>query len=188
MLHPTFPFKSERLIYRPVEAGDKQWLFDLRQDEAQMRYVPFGGESWEEMDEVVRKRMSLTKLEAPGDGIMCMTIDKASGARAGEVMLRWPKELEGTGEVGFILHPDYQGKGFAHEGAQQMLRLGFEGAGFERMIGICDPANTASKGLLLRLGMAEDVALRDQMFEGEEREGSVVCAMLAETWRAQPGS
>lgn len=188
MLHTTFPFESKRLTYRPYEAGDKAWLFHMRQDEAQMRYVPFGGETWDEMDAVMERRMALTKIERPGDGIMCVMVEKQSGARVGEVMLRHFTVADETGEVGYVLHPDFQGRGYATEGAKEMLRLGFEGAGFHRMIGICDAENAASRRTLLRLGMREEALHREAVKADDGWRDQVVCAILAEEWRAGAGA
>ncbi len=182
MLHPSFPFESERLIYRPYEDGDLGWLRELRLDEERMRFVPFGGETEDEILEVLARRKTHTRIEGPGDGIMCVMMEKETRAPVGEVMLRYPQGFQDTGEVGFILRRGFEGKGFATEGALEMMRLGFDEAGFHRIIGICDGENTASMAVLQRLGMVQEGLLRKSSKKNDEWRDQALFAALAQDW------
>jgi len=185
MLHPTFPLETERLIYRPYRRSDLNWLVEIRGREDLMQYVPFGGQNPEEMEEVLEKRMEMTAIDAPGDMIMCLMEEKATGALVGEIMLRYPADLPQTGEIGFILHSDFHGKGYAFEGAMLMMRLGFEKAGFHRVIAITDGKNTSCRTLLKRLGMREEAYFRKASYFKGAWHDNVVAAMLAEEWQAR---
>ena len=44
-------------------------------------------------------------------------------------MLFWLSQIHQQGEIGFIFHPAFQGRGLATEAAGAMLRLGFDGLG-----------------------------------------------------------
>lgn len=55
-------------------------------------------------------------------------------------------------EIGYILHPDYWGRGLAREALEAVIRIGFEVGGIEEIIADVDPRNAASLGLLERLG------------------------------------
>jgi RimJ/RimL family protein N-acetyltransferase len=63
--------------------------------------------------------------------------------------------LPDTGEIeiGWWLALAWWGRGLATEAARVALRDGFERAGFERIVAIAQPANTASIGIMRKLGM-----------------------------------
>ena len=56
-------------------------------------------------------------------------------------------------EIGWWLARACWGRGLATEAARAALRDGFERVGLERIVAIAQPANTASIGIMRRLGM-----------------------------------
>ena len=89
------------------------------------------------------------------------------------------------GELGFVVHPDHQGKGYGAEAARLMLQMGFERLGFHRIVGQCDPRNAASTALMERLGMRREAhLLQNQLVKGEWVD-TLVYAILASEWRAR---
>jgi RimJ/RimL family protein N-acetyltransferase len=61
----------------------------------------------------------------------------------------------GEVEVGWHLHPDYQGRGFATEAAAALLAAAAQ-AGMPRVLALTDPDNQASQAVAGRLGMADE--------------------------------
>jgi RimJ/RimL family protein N-acetyltransferase len=59
-------------------------------------------------------------------------------------------------EIGWWLARAWWGRGLATEAARAALRDGFERVGLERIVSIAQPANTASIGIMRKLGMASD--------------------------------
>ena len=105
------------------------------------------------------------------------------GEFVGELTLMLHSVTDRQGELGFILRRSQHGQGFAAEAAQAVLRLGFEWLGLHRMIGQCDPANTASANLMRKLGMRQEAHLREfEIFKGEWGD-LLVFAMLEDEWR-----
>ena len=86
------------------------------------------------------------------------------------------------GELGFVLHPDHQGKGYATEAGLALLHVGFEQVGFHRIVGRLDARNTASSAVLTRLGMRHEALLRENEFVKGEWCDEAVYAMLASEW------
>ena len=58
-------------------------------------------------------------------------------------------------EIGFILHPDHWGQGFAREALEAVLDRAFAVHGLDRVVADVDPRNAASLHLLSGLGFAE---------------------------------
>ncbi len=56
-------------------------------------------------------------------------------------------------EIGWWLARAWWGRGLATEAARAVLRDGFERVGLERMVAIAQPANTASIGIMRKLGL-----------------------------------
>ena len=62
----------------------------------------------------------------------------------GDLTLNVRSEEHRGGELGFIVHPRHQGKGYATEAARALLRWAFEEVGFHRVYGRTEPRNEAS--------------------------------------------
>ena len=74
----------------------------------------------------------------------------------------------GFPEIGFILHPDFWGRGFAREALEVVLARGFAVHALDHVIADVDPRNAASLGLLARLGFHETArAQRTWQVDGE---------------------
>jgi RimJ/RimL family protein N-acetyltransferase len=86
------------------------------------------------------------------------------------------------GEIGYIVHPDFQGRGLATEGARAMLQIGFETMGMHRIIARIDARNAGSARVLSRLGMRrEALLLQNEWFKGEWGDEADY-AMLESEW------
>lgn len=77
-------------------------------------------------------------------------------------------------EVGWHLHPDSWGKGYATEAARAVLAREFS-AGTGEIYAVVSPGNEASMAVCRRLGMAH-VGRRDDWYGGEELETFVLAA------------
>ncbi|MET0323330.1 MAG: GNAT family N-acetyltransferase [Duganella sp.] len=56
-------------------------------------------------------------------------------------------------DIGYAIRPDYFGQGYTFEAAQAVLALARDTLGIERVLAITAPGNTASIGLLHKLGL-----------------------------------
>lgn len=58
------------------------------------------------------------------------------------------------GELGWLLLPEYHGRGYATEAAQALMRWGHAHLGVSHFIAHCDAENLASQSVMKKLGMA----------------------------------
>jgi RimJ/RimL family protein N-acetyltransferase len=65
-----------------------------------------------------------------------------------------PEELQGAVQVGWTLRADFWGQGYAREAAEAALGIAFERLALPRVYAQTSERNTASWGLMKRLGMA----------------------------------
>jgi RimJ/RimL family protein N-acetyltransferase len=59
-------------------------------------------------------------------------------------------------EVGWRLHPDQWGQGYATEAASASLRFGFDEADLEEIVAFTTTLNTRSQAVMERIGMVHD--------------------------------
>lgn len=59
---------------------------------------------------------------------------------------------KGEAEIGYLMMPEYWGKGYGNEMAKTLISIGKEVNEIHNLIAIIDPENTASKRILLKQG------------------------------------
>ena len=92
---------------------------------------------------------------------------------------------QGMMEVGWRLREDAWGQGYAREAAAAALAIAFDQFGADDVIALTVAGNTASWGLMLRLGMERRPALDfDNSDFDPENPRIIVHAIARDTWRA----
>jgi RimJ/RimL family protein N-acetyltransferase len=181
----TFPLATDRVHLRPYTPEDLDPLYDMFRREDVCRYL-----RWEPMDldaarTLLERRLKQGQIGAPGEGLLVAAEERSTGRMIGEFMLQVTDEEHHQGEIGWSLHPDAHGKGYATEGARELLRLGFEEVGLHRIAAEGDPRNAASLRVMERLGMRREAHFRENEYLKGEWTDAVVFAILASEWRDQ---
>jgi RimJ/RimL family protein N-acetyltransferase len=184
MLGTTFPITTSRLTLRTYEPGDLAFLHSMFGREDVCRYLPWPPMDLDQARAKLDQRVDQTHLDADGDPLVLVAEDSDTRRPVGEFMLRLKSVESRQGEVGWSLHPDAQGRGYATEGARETLRLGFDELGLHRIVAGCDPRNTGSMRVMDRLGMRREAEFVDYEFLKGEWVGELVYAMLESEWRA----
>ena len=184
MLEQASPLRTTRMTLRKYEAGDFEGLYDLFGREDVCRYLPFGPLDIDQARAKLEQRIGQAGIAADGDGLMLVALDTATSRMLGEFMLRLNNAQSREGEVGWSIHPDFQGHGLATEGAGEMLRLGFERLELHRIVATCDPRNVASIRVMERLGMRREAVFVESEFLKGEWADEMVYAMLESEWRS----
>jgi RimJ/RimL family protein N-acetyltransferase len=94
-------------------------------------------------------------------------------------------------EIGWRLHPDYWGSGYATEAALASLRIGLEDAGLDEIVAFTTTVNTRSQAVMTRIGMWHDVAGdfdHPSVPEGSPLRRHVLYRALASSWSVPPSS
>jgi RimJ/RimL family protein N-acetyltransferase len=186
MLEPRYPLMTPRLLLRPYTMNDLEALYDLQSRPEVTRYLYFGSRDREQARVALHTKIAATALKEEGDSLLPAVVHRETGAVIGDVMLRWTSREHRQGEIGYILHPDHHGHGYATEAAEVMLRLGFEELGLHRVVGRLDGRNGASARVLERLGMRREAHFVQNEFVKGEWTDEIVYAMLQEQWRLRP--
>ncbi len=184
MYTPAYPLETARLVIRPVTDADLEDLFAYHQLPPVVAYLPWTVQTREGVREVIEKRKTTVYLDKEGDTLALGVALRETNRLIGEVFLFWRSEPNQQGELGFVFHPDFHGRGYAREAAERMLAVGFADMGWHRIFGGCDSRNTASARLLERLGMRREAHfIGNQLFKGEWNE-QLIYALLRDEWLA----
>jgi RimJ/RimL family protein N-acetyltransferase len=185
VLRPAYPLDTARLQLRPFSPGDLQELYAFHSLPEVTRFLYWEARDLEQVRQVLAAKMGQTALEDEGQVLALAVVLRETGVVVGEVSLRWLSRRHRQGEIGFVFHPGYQGRGLATEAAGVVLGLGFDGLGLHRVIGRCDALNLPSARLMERLGMRQEAHfVHNEIFKGAWGD-ELVYAMLEDEWRAR---
>ncbi len=188
MLRPAYPLETDRLLLRPYHDDDLEALHEIERREDTARYLYNAPLDADATRALLERRKGLTAIDEDHDGIFLAVLLKESGALIGHVTLELKSREHHQGEIGYVLHPDHQGRGYATEAAAVMLRLGFQELDLNRIVGRLDARNVASASVLERLGMRREAHLRENEFVKGEWCDELVYAILASEWRVRQGT
>ena len=85
-----------------------------------------------------------------------LLVERESGMVVGSAGFRGLPKEEGEIEIGYGIHPDYRGRGYAPEAVRALLAWGLAQPGVERVTAHCDPANLPSLRVVAKVGMSAD--------------------------------
>lgn len=190
MLTPALPIRTDRLVLRRFEITDEDDWYAIRSRDDVARYLYGEALTREGAHAEIERKRDLVILREEGDVLSLAVVEPNVSRVIGEVILRWRSRVHQQGEIGFVFHPDFGGKGYATEAAAAMLDLGFDGLGLHRIFGSCDARNRASAALMERLGMRREAHfIHNEIFKGEWGE-ELYFAILRDEWSARrtPGA
>jgi RimJ/RimL family protein N-acetyltransferase len=146
--------RTERLILRQWCEDDREPFAELNADPETMRHFP-GTLTREQSDAFVDRTIGL--IGELGWGLWAVEV--VGGAPfVGFVGLSVPRFAPDLVEVGWRLHRDHWGNGYATEAACESLRFGFEDLRLDEIVSFTTVANAPSRRVMERIGMAHDPA------------------------------
>ncbi|WP_084959681.1 GNAT family N-acetyltransferase [Thermoactinospora rubra] len=183
MLKPDYPLLTDRLALRPFTLEDLPAYHAYGSRPDVVRYLYWQVRDLPASRAALEQAMTRTSLQAEGDALELAVTSRASGELLGSVLLFWRSQEHRQGEIGYVLHPDHHGHGYATEAARVMLHLGFDRLELHRVYGRLDARNTASARVLEKLGMRREAHLVHNEYVKGEWTDEVIYAMLRSEWR-----
>lgn len=187
-LAPAYPLHTERLLLRPFVTGDFDAVYAIHSRADVARYLYWDPRTAAEVREVLQRKTRSTAIAAEGDGLSLALVVEATGELIGDCSLQLLSREHRQGEIGILLHPDHQGRGYATEAGAVLLRLAFEELALHRVMGRLEARNEASARVLERLGMRREAHLIENEYVKGEWQSELVYAILDREWRAASGS
>lgn len=178
------PIETERLLLRPFVAEDFDAVFAMQSRPDVARYLYWDARTEDEVRTALEEKIAGTAIRAEGDVLFLATVLKSTGKLVGDIVLHWISRDHRTAEIGFIVHPDHQGHGYATESVRVLLRLAFQDLQLHRVIGRAEARNIASARVLEKLGMRREAHLIENEYVKGEWQSELVYAILDREWRA----
>lgn len=146
-------FETERLLLRPTDESDASLLFYLMNSEKWLKYI--GNRDITSFEKARNYILQRIKPQQQRLGFGSFTIiRKEDNKKIGVCGLYQRQGLPGI-DIGFAVLPRFEGKGYAFEATEKTLDAGFSLFGLDAIFAITTLQNTASQGLLKKLGLKD---------------------------------
>jgi RimJ/RimL family protein N-acetyltransferase len=182
MPSPSWPLRTERLALRPFATDDLGSLHAIHADEGVARWLYNEPRSLEETHELLASKVGGASVQGEGEWLSAAAVLRETGELVADMALLWTSEAHRQGELGFIVHPAHQGRGYATEASRPLLAFAFETLGLHRVVGRLEPRNTGSARVLEKLGMRREAHLVENEWVKGEWQSELVYAILAREW------
>ena len=174
-----FPFLStDRLNLRRVEMKDDLDLFILRSDERVMKYID------RPIAKTIDDSRQLIKIIIDGinanDAITWAICQKNRPNLIGTIGYWRIIKEHYRAEIGYALHPDFQGKGIMQEALTKVLDYGFRTLKLHSVEANVNPNNSASIRLLERNRFVREAYFRENHYSGGRFLDTAIYSLLNE--------
>lgn len=158
-----FPIlETERLILRRVLPSDVKEMFELRSNPETMKYIPRPLVT--NYDEALTHiQMMEDKIET-NEGINWAITLKGDDKMLGVIGHYRIKPEHYRAEVGYMILPEYHGKGITTEAVQCVVDYGFNTMQLHSIEGVIDPENEASQRVLQKCGFVKEAHFKENEF------------------------
>jgi RimJ/RimL family protein N-acetyltransferase len=120
---PGIVVETDRLVIRPWRLDEADRFFDMYRRVEVVRW--FAARPMQDRREAVERiEHNIARLAADPRFGAWAVVERSSGVPAGTVMLKPVPDGDGEIEIGWHLHPDRWGRGFASEAAGALLKRG----------------------------------------------------------------
>lgn len=166
--------EGDRINLRTIEPEDIDFLQGGMNTPAVRQYagadIPYN-----------RRRYSEELFESisSGDFIQLLVCDDE---RLGDVSLAPIDERRGWANLGYWIHPDHQGNGYATEAVRLLVSYGFNELRLHRISATIATPNTASTQVVKKLGFVHEGTKRDDAFLDGEYVDREVYSVLRDEW------
>ena len=173
-----FPLlQTERLVLRELREADVDEIFFLRADAQVLKYLD--------------RKPAASKEEALNWIRLVNTAQKENNSLQWAICLKDNPQLIGTfcfwnvqkehyrAEIGYSLHPQWQGKGIMSEAMKIALDYGFKEIKFHSLEANVNPNNTASINVLQRHKFVKEAHFRENYFYEGKFLDSAIYSLLA---------
>ncbi|WP_299371681.1 GNAT family N-acetyltransferase [uncultured Kiloniella sp.] len=142
------PLETSRLRIRQYQSTDLEPTRAMSQDPELRKWIPTGVYSDKEHAEYVR-------VSGTADAKDFVVEDKMTDVVIGEMTFH-PWFVEKTWEIGWLILPEFQGRGYASEAASALLDVGFSELEIHRIVATAQPQNPASFRVMEKVGMRRE--------------------------------
>ncbi|MFI7703203.1 GNAT family N-acetyltransferase [Nonomuraea sp. NPDC049480] len=169
---------TPRLLLREFRTSDHAAVHAFAGDPEVTRYTDWGPNSLHDtttfLTEVARDARDLHRCR-----ITLAVVEREHDMLIGSIELRTTSASHQRGEMGYVVHHHWWGRGYASEAARALLRWGHHELGLHKISATCDPDNAASARVLTKIGMRREGHLREHLYVRGQWRDRLLYAALA---------
>lgn len=160
--HPFPLLTTGRLILRQLVIEDEEAIFKLRSNEKVNKYLT--RTNYKTKDEAKTFINKINNNISNNESVYWAINLKNNESVIGTICL-WNISKENyRAEIGFELHPHFQGKGLMHEAVTSIIEYGFKNMKLHSIEGNVDPENIASIKLLEKNNFIREAYFRENIY------------------------
>lgn len=172
--------ETRRLLLRQMERSDADDMYDYARRQDTSRYL-----LWSPHPSLAYTRSYLTmigRFYRKGQFFDWAVIEKVSGRMIGTCGFTRLSEQHHVGEIGYVLNPDYHGRGYATEAVRAVIDYGFGVLDLNRIEGRYMAENIPSRRVMERCGLTFEGIQREVMLVKGRYRDIGICALLKEEY------
>ncbi len=160
MAHGTLslPIETERCRLREFSRDDLAAMHAYAAREDVTRFLMWGPNDLPASEKQLSTFLEAA-VETPRLVYELALVPRSGGQLIGALCLYLDADRR-TAELGFVLHPDFWGRGLVTEAAAALLQSGFSTLNLARIWATCDTRNVASVSVLEKVGMVREETVR----------------------------
>ena len=170
---------TERLLLREISAADVKEVFQLRSNKNVMQFIdrPLAQTTDDAMELIQKIADGHKKNENITWAITLQNLPKLIGTIG-----FWQIDKENyRAEIGYLLHPDEQGKGLMQEAIAMVLKYGFQFMKLHSVEANVNPANIASIKLLEKNKFNKEAFFKENYYYNGKFLDTAVYSLLSDT-------
>jgi [ribosomal protein S5]-alanine N-acetyltransferase len=173
---------SSHLFLRRLKKEDWKDVHTYASQETVSRYQAWGPNSEVETLAYVEGVLKAEKV-IPQTRYVQALVDEETGRviGAGEIIIK--SFVHQSGEIGYVLHPDYWGKGIGTLIGNALVERGFSELNLHKISATCDPQNIPSQKVLTKIGMTLEGRIRHALKMKNGWRDSLLFGLLKDEWR-----
>jgi ribosomal-protein-alanine N-acetyltransferase len=179
--HPFKNLETNRLLLRRIDFKDVDAVLELRGNPQTMKYIPRPLAKNQE-DALEHIAMINEKIES-NIGINWAITMKGNPKLIG-IIGHYKISIENQrAEIGYMLLPEFHGKGIITEAIKVVVKYGFEEMQLHSIEAIIDPRNYGSEKALQKSGFVKEAHLLENEFYDGEFLDTVIYSLLKRNYR-----
>ncbi|UUW07849.1 GNAT family N-acetyltransferase [Flavobacterium plurextorum] len=174
--HPFPIIETERLVLRRVTNDDVNEVFELRSNPETMKYIP--RPLVKNQEDALNHIAMIEEKIINNTGINWGISFKDNPKLLGIIGFYRMQPENYRAEIGYILLPEFHGKGIVPEAVNRLIKYGFDDLKLHSIEAVIDPENYASEKVLQKCGFVKEAHLRESEFYDGKFLDNVIYSLL----------
>jgi len=164
------------LRLRPSNSTDAEGMFAMLSDPESMKY--WCDQPKTDINEAIKVLNKDLESDAQGNSMCWAVTLNGHDKMIGKCILFQFSEANRRAEIGYILNRKYWRQGYMHQALEGVIDFAFNTLDLHRIEADIDTQNTASLGLLKKLGFKREGLFRERWFVYGEWQDSVMLGLI----------